>query len=57
MYAIRSYYGFYPEKAKEFGIPKGQLWNKIQNGEQIEYEGKIIRPDQILGEKRSYNFV
>jgi len=40
------------EKAKELGIPEGHLWNKIQNGEQIEYDGKIIRPDQILGEKR-----
>ena len=43
---------FYPEKAKEFGIPEGKLWNKIQNGEEIEYEGRIIRPDQILGDKR-----
>jgi ribonuclease Z len=43
---------FYPEKAKQLGIPEGHLWNKIQNGEQIEYEGRTIRPDQILGVKR-----
>jgi ribonuclease Z len=41
------------EKAKSLGIPEGQLWNKLQNGEQIEVEGKIITPDQVLGEKRS----
>ncbi len=40
------------EKAKELGIPEGHLWNKLQNGEEIEVDGKIIRPDQVLGEKR-----
>ena len=40
------------ERAKELGIPEGHLWNKIQNGEQIEIGGRVIRPDQILGEKR-----
>ena len=40
------------EKAKELGIPEGNLWNKLQNGEEIEVNGKIIRPNQVLGEKR-----
>ena len=40
------------EKAKSLQIPEGQLWNKLQNGEQIEINGKIITPDQVLGEKR-----
>jgi ribonuclease Z len=40
------------EKAKSLGIPEGHLWNKLQNGEQIEVNGKIITPDQVLGEKR-----
>jgi ribonuclease Z len=40
------------EKAKSLGIPEGQLWNKLQNGEQIEVDGKIITSDQVLGEKR-----
>jgi len=40
------------EKAKSLEIPEGQLWNKLQNGEQIEINGKIITPDQVLGEKR-----
>ena len=33
--------------------PEGHLWNKLQNGESIEFEGRVIRPNQILGEKRS----
>jgi ribonuclease Z len=41
------------DKAKELGIPEGHLWNKLQNGESIEFEGRVIRPNQILGEKRS----
>ncbi len=40
------------EKAKEFGIPEGNLWKKLQNGNNIEVDGKIITPNQILGEKR-----
>ena len=40
------------EKAKELGIPEGPLWNKLQNGEQVEINGKLISPNQVLGEKR-----
>ena len=40
------------EKAKLLGIPEGNLWNKLQNGEQIEINGKVITSGQVLGEKR-----
>ncbi|MFB5621625.1 MAG: ribonuclease Z [Candidatus Nitrosomaritimum yanchengensis] len=40
------------EKAKALGIPEGHLWNKLQNGEQIEVNGIIIKPEQVLGDKR-----
>jgi len=40
------------EKAKEIGIPEGNLWKKLQNGNNIEVNGKIITPNQVLGEKR-----
>ena len=43
---------FNVEKAKELGIPEGELWNKLQNGENITNNNKIIRPDQVLGKKR-----
>ena len=43
---------FYVEKAKELGIPEGELWNKLQNGNEITINEKIIKPEQVLGEKR-----
>lgn len=43
---------FNVENAKEFGIPEGELWNKLQNGNQIVINEKTITPKQILGEKR-----
>ena len=40
------------EKAKELGIPEGHLWKKLQDGNNIEVDGKIIKPNQVLGERR-----
>ena len=44
---------FNVEKAKELGIPEGELWNKLQNGENITNNETIIKPEQVLGKKRS----
>ncbi|MCL2705655.1 MAG: ribonuclease Z [Spirochaetaceae bacterium] len=45
---------FYPDKALELNIPKGNLWSKLQKGDSVELEdGKIITPDMVTGEKRS----
>ena len=43
---------FYPEKAKELGIPEGKLWQELQNGTSIEIDGKKIVSSQVTGEKR-----
>ncbi len=43
---------FNVEKAKELGIPEGELWNKLQNGNEIIHNGITIKPEQVLGEKR-----
>jgi len=43
---------FNVEKAKELRIPKGELWNKLQNGSKITINERTITPDQVLGEKR-----
>lgn len=40
------------EKAKALAIPEGKLWNQLQNGMEIKIEGRIIFPEQVLGEKR-----
>ncbi len=45
---------FNPEKAIEFGIPESSLWKKLQEGEIIDYKGKLIDPikERIVGPKR-----
>lgn len=40
------------EKAKAFKIPEGKLWKKLQNGEDVKVNGKIITSDKVLGKKR-----
>jgi len=43
---------FNVNKANELKIPEGELWNRLQNGNQIEINGKIIKPEEVLGQKR-----
>ncbi|MEO9308619.1 Ribonuclease Z [Nitrosotalea sinensis] len=43
---------FYPEKAKELGIPEGKLWHELQNDKEITVQGRTIRPSDVMGEKR-----
>ena len=45
---------FNPEKVKELGIPESSLWKKLQEGECIDYKGKLIDPikEGIVGPKR-----
>jgi len=40
------------DKAKQLGIPPGRLYSKLQNGETIEYKGKKITPEMVIGPKR-----
>ena len=40
------------DKAKQLGIPEGKLWSDLQKGHDITIDGKVIKPDQVLGEKR-----
>jgi ribonuclease Z len=44
---------FYPKKAEHLGIPKGELWSKLQNGENITLpDGKTVKPDDVMGPMR-----
>lgn len=43
---------FLREKAIELGVPPGPLFGKLHKGEEVEVEGKIIKPEQVLGEPR-----
>ncbi len=44
---------FYPEKAKQLGIPEGKLWNQLQKGQEVKVGEKTFRSSEVLGEKRS----
>lgn len=43
---------FFPEKAKSFGLDEGKLWNQLQKGNEVKVGDKIIKPSDVMGEKR-----
>ena len=43
---------FFPEKAKGLGIPEGKLWHELQRGKEVTVGNKIIKPSDVMGEKR-----
>jgi len=43
---------FHPDKAKQLGIPEGELWNQLQKGQEVKVADKTIKPSEVLGEKR-----
>ena len=45
---------FNPQKAQELGVPVGPLWAQLQQGFEVKAnDGTIVKPEQVLGEKRS----
>ena len=43
---------FYPEKANKLGVPEGNLWHELQSGKEVKAGDKIIKPSDVMGEKR-----
>jgi len=43
---------FFPEKAKQLGIPEGKLWHELQSGNEINVDEKTVKPLDVMGEKR-----
>ena len=43
---------FHPDKAKEIGVPEGELWHKLQTGHEVKVDNKTVKPSDVLGEKR-----
>lgn len=39
------------EAAKTLGLPV-QLWNPLQKGQEVEYEGKLYKPEMVMGAAR-----
>ena len=42
---------FLPEKAQALGLPV-QLWSRLQHGESLEFDGRMITPSEVLGPAR-----
>lgn len=43
---------FLREKALELGVPEGPAFGLLHNGEEVEVDGEIIKPEQVLGKPR-----
>lgn len=43
---------FLREKAIELGVPVGPDFGKLHNGEEVEVNGRIIKPEEVLGPPR-----
>ena len=43
---------FLREKAIELGVPVGPAFGKLHNGKEVEIDGRIIKPEQVLGPPR-----
>ncbi|MGZ6367771.1 MAG: MBL fold metallo-hydrolase, partial [Ktedonobacteraceae bacterium] len=42
---------FLPEKAQALGLPV-QLWSRLQHGESLDFNGRMITPAEVLGPPR-----
>ena len=43
---------FFPEKAKELGVKEGELWHKLQSGQEIQVGDRTVKSSDVMGEKR-----
>ncbi len=43
---------FNKPKALELGIPEGRLFSQLQQGKEVEHDGKTFTPDMVLGPPR-----
>lgn len=44
---------FYPKKAAALGLPQGELWSKLQNGQEVTApNGSVVKPSDVMGPPR-----
>jgi len=43
---------FHPEKARALGVPKGPLWYRLQHGESVEVEGRVVEAVMVADPPR-----
>jgi ribonuclease Z len=45
---------FYPKQALALGVAAGELWSKLQGGEEITLsDGKVVKPSDVMGPMRA----
>ena len=45
---------FYPKKALALGVAEGELWSRLQGGEEIKLaNGKVVKPNDVMGPVRA----
>jgi len=45
---------FYPKQAVALGVPAGELWSKLQRGEEVAAsDGKVVKSSDVMGPLRS----
>ena len=40
------------EYLERIGLPRGPLWGRLQRGEEVEFRGRVIRPEEAMGPPR-----
>jgi ribonuclease Z len=45
------------EKARAMGIPEGPLYGKLHKGEPVEFDGRTILPEEVVGSPRAGRLV
>ena len=43
---------FHPERARGLGVPEGVLWKRLQGGEDVELDGRVIRSSELVDPPR-----
>ncbi len=45
---------FFPEKAKEAGVPVGPMWSNLQQGKDVTLkDGSTVHPEDVMGDERA----
>lgn len=43
---------FNPDHARELGVPEGPLFGRLHRGEAVDVDGRVIRPEEVVGSAR-----